>query len=344
MKIEPRENAVDKAVEAFEESVRALPALYDTVPQQIVCDLHPDYASTVWAKKQSARVIEVQHHHAHILSVMAEHDLRGDVLGVSWDGTGFGTDGTIWGGEFLIANENRFERFAYFRPFPLPGGEIAVKEPRRCALGLMFTAHGDAAFENDPWSLRKLFTDAEWATLRSMLSRDINCPKTSSAGRIFDAVASLLGIRQRTAYEGQAAMLVEFAAGKSSAHESAAVRNAAATIDWQPMIESIADAMRKLPMIGNSDRDNFQSLEVAKLAAEFHGWLVAVIVEIAKRAKLPRVCLGGGCFQNARLLEGAIASLRREGFEVFWPREVPANDGGLALGQAWFALNREESK
>lgn len=337
----------ERSIEAFAEAAAALPALYDTIPSRIACDLHPDYASTRWARAHCARPLAVQHHHAHILAVMAEHGLRGEVFGVAWDGTGFGADGTVWGGEFIVAGETSFRRFAHLRPFRLPGGEAAIREPRRCALGLAHAAHGDAAFDTDPWSLRGLFSAAEWSTLRAMLQRGVNCPITSSAGRLFDAVASLLGLRQRSAFEGQAAMLVEFAAARatSAPFPPAPPPDEAPVIDWQPMIETLVRDRVPLPTIGNRDTPEFQSLEDAgtgRLAAAFHAWLIASIVKTARRAALPRVCLGGGCFQNTLLLDGATDALRAAGFEVYAPREVPANDGGLALGQIWHALHAED--
>ena len=151
--------STEPAIEAFESAARALPALYDTVPSRVVCDLHPDYASTAFAKRNGAKPMMIQHHYAHVLAVMAEHNLRGDVLGVSWDGTGFGTDGTIWGGEFLRADDHRFERIAHFRTFPLPGGEAAIREPRRAALGLLFEMQRDLAFDAES-PLREFFSPA----------------------------------------------------------------------------------------------------------------------------------------------------------------------------------------
>lgn len=315
--------------QAFEEIAGALPALFDVVPGRVACDLHPDYASTIFASGLSPGPVTVQHHHAHILAVMAEHGVTGEVLGVAWDGTGYGTDGTIWGGEFLRCDVQAFRRVAHLRPFPLPGGEAAVREPRRCALGLAWAAFGDGAFETDPWSLRGFFSATEWATLRSMLRQHIQTPMTTSMGRLFDGVAALLQLRSRSAYEGQSALLVEHAAAAASAPLPPAVLDEDA-IDWTPLLQGL---------VGLRDAGHAPG----GLAAGFHDRLVDAILAVARREALPRVVLGGGCFQNARLLASATAALRAAGFEVLLPREAPANDGGLALGQLWHAVHRGEA-
>lgn len=325
---------------AFEHAAVSLPALFDTTPHVMACDQHPDYASTAFAHAQHVRSFAVQHHHAHVLAVMAEHGLRGDVLGIALDGTGWGPDGTVWGGEFLIANAHTYRRVAHLRTFPLPGGDAAVCEPRRAALGLLYEAFGPAVFTREDITLRRLFTDTEWATLRGMLDRGIHCPRTSSAGRLFDAVAALMGLASLSAYEGQAASHLEYAAAADRTSALPLRLLDDGTIDWEPMLPALLDF---LPAVGIGDRAEFQSLEarISLTAAAFHNALAGMMVEVARRANLPRVVLGGGCFQNVRLLETAVELLRAAGFEVFWPRETPPNDGGLALGQAWAALHAE---
>ncbi len=206
-----------QSLDAFRKVSADLPRLYEVKPSVIACDLHPDYFSTKEAHASSLDVMEVQHHHAHILSCMAENQLDGEVLGVSWDGTGYGTDGTVWGGEFLLCSGVGFKRFASFRTFQLPGGEKAIKEPRRSAAGLLFEAFGEDIFQQKTLSPLAAFTVAELSVVQQMLKRGVNAPRTSSVGRLFDAVASIIGLRHRNSFEGQAAMELEFAlAGETS--------------------------------------------------------------------------------------------------------------------------------
>jgi hydrogenase maturation protein HypF len=199
-----------EAFHAFRRVASDLPRLYATRPAILAADAHPDYLSTRWAQDAGLPVVRVQHHYAHVLACMAENELEGPVLGVSWDGTGFGLDGMIWGGEFLRPTADGFERVAGLRPFRLPGGEAAVKEPRRTALGLLHEMFGDDAFEMRELAPLAAFTAGELTALRTALRQRINAPLTSSVGRLFDAVAALIGLRQRMAYEGQAAMELEF--------------------------------------------------------------------------------------------------------------------------------------
>ena len=215
-----------QAYSAFCRTAADLQRLYDAKPSLVVCDLHPEYLSTKYAAELGGPVLAIQHHYAHVAACMAENELEGPVLGVSWDGTGYGTDGTIWGGEFLLTDETSFTRVAHLRQFSLPGGEAAIKEPRRTALGLLYALLGAQAFlRHDLFPVRS-FTASELAVLRQMLERGVQCPVTSSAGRLFDAVASLVGLRQRVRFEGQAAMELEFAleAGRHDAYPMAIKR------------------------------------------------------------------------------------------------------------------------
>src|ERR1700741_1440100 len=201
------------ALAAFHRTVADLPKLYDTQPEVVACDLHPDYISSKYATSTHRTVERVQHHWAHVLSCMAENELDPPVLGVSWDGTGYGTDGTIWGGEFLVPERDLFQRVAYFRQFRLPGGEMAVKEPRRTALAILFEIWGQDGLEDEGLAPVAQFSKTERGLIRQMLAKGISAPVTSSAGRLFDAVASLLGIRQVVTFEGQAAMELESVIG-----------------------------------------------------------------------------------------------------------------------------------
>ena len=301
--------------------------LYDTAPDCVARDLHPDYVSTRFAAGLRINQIAVQHHFAHVASCMAENELDPDppVLGISWDGTGYGPDGTIWGGEFLIADGTPFTRAAHFRSFRLPGSEAAVREPRRCALGVLYEISGDSIFEHPGNPPMCHFGDSERNVLRQLLARGIRAPVTSSVGRLFDAVASLLGLRQRAGFEGQAAMELEFAAmtraGETREAYPCDLRGGdPVVIDWEPMILEIL-------------RDMHRNLDTGLMAAKFHHGLVEAAVLVAQRIGLERVAISGGCFQNRILTETLVRRLREEGFRPFWHQRIPASDGGIALGQ-----------
>lgn len=320
---------------AHTKAVKDLAQLHAAPPDLAVRDLHPDYASSRAAEASGLPVLTVQHHLAHVAACMAEHGLRPPVLGVAWDGTGLGPDGTIWGGEFLLVEEGQWRRFAKLRPFRLPGGERAVREPRRVALGLLFEAYGEHAFEMGGLAPLAAFNAAELRVIRQMLLRGVNVPITSSAGRLFDAFAAVAGLRQTCAYEGQAAIELEGAAGGcvSNRQFGFPIRegdNAALIVDWEPALCEAVAALR----VG---------VPVAHISTAFHNGLATAIVEVAVRAGQRTVALSGGCFQNARLTEATVPALRAAGFDAIWHRRVPPNDGGLALGQAVWAAWMEKS-
>lgn len=318
----------------FEETLERMQRLFHVRPRVVACDLHPGYLSTQfaqrWAREQGIeQVVRVQHHHAHIVACMAEHGLEGEVIGVAWDGTGYGLDGTIWGGEFLVAGRGEFTRVAHLRPVLLAGGDAAVREPWRVALAYLEDAFGELA---PPPAWKPAVAPSRLKTVRAMLERRVNTVPTTSAGRLFDAVASLLGLRDEVAFEGQAAMLLEAHAsqGKHAAYEFALTEepHAPVAIDLRTMIRAMVE-------------DRERGVPTPAIAARFHATMVEVIVRVCRETRrssgLHRVCLGGGCFQNLMLLRGCVEQLRAEGFEVFWPQRLPANDGGLALGQAAIA-------
>ncbi len=321
-----------EAFAAFQRVSADLQKLYDTTPACVASDTHPDYLSSRFAQRTGLPVIRVQHHFAHVLACLAENEIDGPVLGVSWDGTGYGLDGTLWGGEFLKATADGFERVAAFRPFPLPGGEVAVAEPRRAALGVLHEVCGESMAAREDLPTLQAFRADELATLRRMLRQRLNAPLTSSAGRLFDAVASLSGLRQRSRFEGQAAMELEFACGDPSEEPypvalrspdegtSATPHSPARTVDWAPLIEGVI-------------RDVGARVPVAKIAARFHNGLAEAVVLVAHAVQEERVALTGGCFQNKYLLERTIRRLNEEGFRPYWHQRVPTNDGGIALGQ-----------
>jgi hydrogenase maturation protein HypF len=279
---------------------------------------------------------------------MAENQLEGEALGVSWDGTGYGVDGTIWGGEFLLINNVSFKRVATFRSFRLPGGEKAIKEPRRTALGLLFEMLGDSLFEQNNIESLKSFTHMELEVIHQMLLKGVNSPITTSAGRLFDAVASLIGLRQHMNFEGQAAMELEFLTTQIEAEESKRIGNyrfemgvkeispisnlqSPIIIDWSPMISEIMiDQKKKIlhPLI----------------SVKFHNTLAEMIIAVAKHIGQQRVVLSGGCFQNRYLTERAVQRLQEEGFRPYWHQRVPPNDGGISLGQMYAVLHKRGKK
>lgn len=304
----------EQAHAALQKAADDLPRLYAADLEVIACDLHPDYLSTRLAREMQAPCTGVQHHYAHVLSCMADNEMDAPVLGVAWDGTGYGTDGTIWGGEFLLVNETSFERVAHLRPFRLPGSAAAVREPHRCALGVLYEVFGGKAFGDDVPE-----------PLRQMLVKGIRAPFTSSAGRLFDAVAAIIGVRRtRVDFEGQAAMALEFAVQRGV--RDAYPIDVGDTIDWEPMVRALVS----------------DASPPGVRAARFHNTLAEAIVRVARRVGEPRVALTGGCFQNRYLTEQAVQRLCEQGFVPYWHRRIPPNDGGIALGQL-MAVAREHS-
>lgn len=315
---------------AFRKVAADLPRLYEAVPGVIACDLHPDYLSTKYAERLTAPVHRVQHHWAHALACMAENELVPPVLAVSWDGTGFGPDGTVWGGEFLLAGEgDAFRRVAHFRQFRLPGGEAAVKQPRRTALGVLFSLWGDKAVQHQELAPVQAFSGAELGLIRQMLAKGLHAPVTSSAGRLFDAVASLTGLRQRVSFEGQAAMELEFAISPGvddaypfDLHDFQSGQPF--VVDWRPAIRGVIDDVR-------------QQRPAGVISARFHNGLAEAVIAVARLAGVEKVVLTGGCFQNRYLTERCVGRLAEAGFRAYWHQRVPPNDGGIALGQVMAA-------
>lgn len=311
-----------QAWSAFRKVAADLPQLYDAIPDMVACDMHPEYLSTKYAAQLSAPMHPVQHHWAHALACMAENELEAPVLAVSWDGTGYGLDGTIWGGEFLLAGDAGFQRVAHLRQFRLPGGEAAIKQPRRSALGVLHEIWGSKAAERREIALVSQFPEHEFRLMRQMLTKGVNSPVTSSAGRLFDAVASLIGLRQRATFEGQAAMELEFAIepGLDDSYPFLVQGSEPFVVDWRPMIEAIVEEISARCSAG-------------AIAAKFHNTLAEMVVAVARRIEQERVVLTGGCFQNCQLTERCVQRLIDAGFRPYWHQRVPPNDGGIALGQ-----------
>lgn len=315
--------------DAYRAALEDVVRLQEKPPRVAVRDLHPDYVSSREAETSGLAVCSVPHHLAHVSACLAEHGQEPPVLGVAWDGTGYGPDGTIWGGEFLQLSERSWRRVAHLRPFRLPGGDAAAREPRRAALGLLYAAFGDDAFSMADLPAVASWTPAERGTLRTMLERGVHSPFTSSVGRLFDAFAALAGLRLRSSYEGQAAAELEAAAGDQQtgpcyAFPVSTDREGVAIIDWQPALLALLADLRA-------------TAKIASISFAFHEGLAAAIVEVARCVGERRVVLSGGCFQNVRLTEAAVRALRAAGFEPFWHQRIPPNDGGLSLGQAAWA-------
>jgi len=309
------------AVDRLAATVRDMCGFLDVTPEQIACDLHPDYASTRSAERLAARygvpLIRVQHHHAHVAAVMAEHGLSGPILGLAWDGTGLGGDGSIWGGESLLVDRRGYRRVARLSPFRLPGGDAAARAPWRCAVGLL-VAHGLAVPEGAPSRVAA-----------RAAARGVNAPLCSSMGRLFDAVAALvLGI-EHCSFEGKAAVLLERAAMHSDEEEPYPL----------PLSDGVADPG---PMLFALLADRERGASAADMARRFHEAVIQLGVDIAFRVDESQVVLSGGCFQNLLLRQGLDERLTQAGFSVHVAGRIPVNDGGISAGQAWVAQHQVE--
>ncbi len=318
-----------ETMELFRETLGHLKRFFRAAPVAVAHDLHPNYLSTRFALEESGLpAIGVQHHHAHIASCLADNGLQGPVIGVALDGTGYGTDGQIWGGEFLVCDFGGFERHGHLEYVPLAGGDSAVRQPWRSALAYLGAAFGSEA-ASLPLPLFREIAPKKVAFVTQMISRQIQVIQTSSCGRLFDAVASILGVRHETSYEGQAAMELEAVA----TYDEGRYRFDFTGID--PFRIDLRETIRSVT------QDFLDGTSVSVISARFHHTMAQVVMDACSRireaAGLHRVCLSGGTFQNLRLLEHTVTGLRERGFAVFIHHRVPPNDGGLALGQAVIA-------
>ena len=326
--------ADEDAFRAYVDAIAHFERLLALTPEVVAHDLHPGYRSTVHARSlDGVERVAVQHHHAHVAACLADNGVDRPVIGVAWDGTGYGADGQVWGGEFLVADLADFERAGYLEPVPMPGGEAAIREPWRMTAAFLQAAYGETMTALDLAFVRRL-DPAAWRVLARATARGLGSPLTSSAGRLFDAVASLLGVRDRVAFEAQAAMELEALA------EPQADRVYAVRLDESggPLVVRSTDIVR-----GVVD-DLLVCTPAARIAARFHATLADILTRTCERVRartgLAAVALSGGVFQNVWLLTAVLRRLDAAGFEVYTHRQVPANDGGLALGQAAVAARR----
>jgi len=315
------------SIEVHRQAIADLVEFFQCRPQAVACDLHPDYASTRTAERLAHEwgvpLIPVQHHHAHVAACMAEHALGGPVVGFSWDGTGCGTDGTVWGGEVLECCDGHFSRVGHLRTFALPGGDRAGREPRCSAAGLLFEILGPEAAE----IARSWFRPMELTNLITLLKRGVNSPRTSSTGRLFDAVACLCGLAPVISFEGEAAMELEFAVDPNE-HEAYPLPEVdgpqGPVADWEPLVRAVLE-------------DRKQELGVERISARFHNAMVDWTATVSERIGCADVVLSGGCFQNAVLATRIVERLSKRGLNVYTQRRVPPGDGGVALGQLLIA-------
>jgi hydrogenase maturation protein HypF len=312
---------------SFEEGIAHFKRLFYIKPKAVAYDLHPDYLSTQYALSiPDIPKVGVQHHHAHIVSAMAENGIEGDVIGVALDGTGFGLDGTIWGGEFIKANLRDFNRLAHLKNVPMPGGTMAIKEPWRMAMVYLSEAFGDEATKLRI-DLIKRIDFQKWDILKRAIEKKINTPWTSSMGRLFDAISSLLSIRDEVHYEGQAAIELEMIAepGLDGEYRFLLKKDKPTVIDTMEIIRGVV-------------YDLLEGISPSRISEKFHRTIARMIIDICEALRseedLNRVVLSGGVFQNMTLLSLVTRGLKRSGFEVYTHHAVPPNDGGISLGQA----------
>jgi hydrogenase maturation protein HypF len=320
-----------ETLQSFEQGVDHFERLFRVKPEAMAYDMHPNYLATRYALERASReglpAIGVQHHHAHIAACMAEHGLNGPVIGVAFDGTGYGEDGAIWGGEFLVAEYKSYQRAGHLEYFPLPGGDAAIKRPARTALALLWSLGLDW---DECLAPVRDFCAEDLVTLRIQLEKEINTPMTSSMGRLFDAAAALAGVRQKVNYEGQAA--IEFEALADEAEVGAYVFGVES---GQIGVGSVVEALV---------RDVMAGVPIQKISTRFHNGLAESVRETVKKISavtgIRLVVFSGGVWQNTTLLRKTLRLLRDESFIVYIHREVPTNDGGLSLGQAVIAAAR----
>ena len=335
-----------RTVRALSETIECFETLLETKPQLVVCDLHPRYNSTVVAKAQQLPVLQVQHHYAHILSCMAENDYLDPVIGVSFDGTGYGGDGTIWGGEILVADLNGFKRLSHITPFLQVGGDASSKEGWRIAVAMIDTITKNHKTTESIASQLDLCTPLACKMLLAMADRKINTVTSTSAGRLFDAVSALLGIRLHSTFEGEASTALQFCAEAYAANVKSAVKGAENNIGdskgkYTPT--KMPEEMLTSELFGTLLQRRLRGDDIHKLAYEFHEQLASLIAQSCMQIRqiqyLNTVALSGGVFQNRLLLELTETKLANAGFKVLRHHLLPPNDGGICVGQALYGMH-----
>ncbi|MFC1527309.1 hypothetical protein ACFL5D_01000 [Candidatus Neomarinimicrobiota bacterium] len=318
-----------EAYNFFKMTIEHLQRIFDVKPEFIIHDLHPQYFSTQWSKEQlNVKTIAVQHHHAHLAACIAENQLTEPVIGIIMDGTGYGTDGTIWGGEILIGDYNSFDRFAHFEQIPLPGGDASIKAPWRTAVSYLYKTFGNKMPD------LPFIDNHDIKPIIEMVDKNINSPVTSSCGRLFDAIAAMSGGRQTIRYEAQAAI---------------ELMQAFETTDVRPFSFEIEQKIGKIeillkPIIRSLVRSIQNNESFSKISSRFHTTLIKIFIEIAQDARketgIDQIVLSGGVFQNMILFERTILALEKANFRVYTHSQVPTNDGGISLGQAMIGKNK----
>ncbi len=326
-----------ETLEHFAATIELYKKLFRIKPELIIHDLHPDYLSTRYAleRKGEMPIVGVQHHHAHIASCMVDNGIMTPVIGVAFDGSGFGPDGTVWGGEFIIARLDGFERVGRIEPLPMPGGELAIRKPYRLAIAYLYRLLGyvpDLPFARD-------VSEEEKDIIIQQLEKGVNTPLTSSCGRLFDAVSALLNVRKAITFEGQAAIELEMLSRQNGDAQSYAYGLTQHGGMWEVLVGPLLEAILN---------DTRSGVPVQEIGVRFHETIARftrdIVARVAKEAGISRVALSGGCFQNRLLLRRTVPLLQEAGLEVLLHRQVPCNDGGIALGQAAIASRKASGK
>lgn len=327
------DTANKEAIDFYKETLKNLKNTFNAEPSIVAHDMHPNYWTTRFAKEyhsqlaiSNSRLIAVQHHHAHIVSCMAEHNLKEDVIGIAFDGTGYGADGNIWGGEILIADRKGFTRFAHLDYVPMPGSDAAIKEPWRMAVSYLINTYGDNAPDVLPFFFDR-FKTTDIGAIIMMMKKKINSPLTSSCGRLFDAVSSLIGIKDIITFEGEAAIKLEMLADNkcSEMYEFKISDKVHAAIDTRQIIKGIVEDIKL-------------DVPTSIISARFHNTIAEITLSVAEKIRnmqgLEKVVFSGGVFQNSFLVKKIKEKFASADFKIFFNEKIPANDGGISLGQA----------
>lgn len=322
-----------ETLDFYEESVVRFSNLFQFKPTLVACDMHPDYLSSQFARSLGIEIVEIQHHHAHIASCMVENGLDEAVIGIAFDGTGYGDDDSIWGGEFFVCDLEQYDRKFYFDPVPLPGGDKVTLEPWRMAVSYLYKYFGKSVLNETLFPFSKIM-DEDLLVLLKAIDLNINSPLSSGAGRLFDAVAALTGVCLNASFHAEAPMRLEAIAAQNCRGKYIFDIEGQRIVFWKLFYLLLKDLKHKVA--------------ISEISAKFHNTMVVLILTVARKIKtetaINKVVLSGGTFQNRYLLENCEIILKKAGFEVFTHHKVPSNDGGIALGQLAIAAKKRESK